>query len=100
MKIVVLLGAILLFALGLSGGWRILRRITFNTKTMARTGAVLSFIFFLLGGLWLLILATLDPRDSGPILIVVGLYLLGKAFYAGTRLWLAAEKCGPLQGAK
>ena len=96
MRIIVLFGMILLFVFCLSGGWRMLRRTTL--KTRARIGAALSFTFFLLAGLWLLILATLDPRDSGPILIVVGLYLLGKAFYAGTRLWLAAEKCGPPQG--
>ncbi len=96
-RIIVLLGVILLFVFGLFGGWRMLRRTTM--KTRARIGAALSFAFFLLAGLWLLVLAALYPSD-GAILVVIGLYLLGQAFYAGTRLWLAAEKCGPPQGAQ
>ena len=89
-RIIVLLGVILLFVFGLSGVWRMLRRTTM--KTRARIGAALSFAFFLLAGVWLLILVASDPRD-GAILVVVGFYLLGQAFYAGTKLWLAAEKC-------
>ena len=95
-RIMVLAGMLLVLALGVSGVWRLLRRMTL--KTMARTGAVLSFACFSIGGLWMLLLAASDSGKDGWIVAILGLYLLGKAFYSGTKLWLAVEKSNPSQG--
>jgi hypothetical protein len=57
-------------------------------KTLARTGAIVSFTFFLLPGIWL---AFSDGHEGG--VIVLGMILIGIAFFAGPMLWLTGEKC-------
>jgi len=61
-------------------------------KTLARIGTGLSFLFFLLAGV--VLLAATEFRVSGEYLLVtaLGLFFVGKAFFAGTTLWLAVEK--------
>jgi len=60
-------------------------------KTLARIGAVLSFAFCLVGGLW--ILSRADFKSKDDILgTAIGFYFVGKAFFVGPMLWLAAEK--------
>jgi len=59
-------------------------------KILSRIAAVLSFLFCLLGGLWLLC----NVKDkSDAVGIGLGLYFVGKAFFVGPMLWLTAEKC-------
>ena len=63
-----------------------------NMKTIARIGAVLSFAFCLLGGLWLLSKSTFSSKDD-VLPTAIGFYFVGKAFFVGPMLWLAGEKC-------
>ncbi len=61
-------------------------------KTMARIGAALSFAFCLLGGLWILSRASFTSKDD-ILGTAIGFYFVGKAFFVGPMLWLAAGKC-------
>jgi hypothetical protein len=60
-------------------------------KTLAQIGAVLSFSFCLLGGLWILSRADFHSKDDA-LGTAIGFYFVGKAFFVGPMLWLAAEK--------
>ena len=60
-------------------------------KTVARIGAVLSFAFFFVAGT--AILATTQYTAEYVVLVALGLFLVGTAFFAGALLWLAAERC-------
>jgi hypothetical protein len=64
-------------------------------KALLRTAAVLSFGFFLAGGLVLVGLAWLNGthQDAVPI-AVVGLFFIGTAFFVGPILLFAAERLG------
>ena len=62
-------------------------------KTLARIGAVLSFAFCLLGGLWILTRADFKSKDD-VLGTAIGFYFVGKAFFVGPMLWLTAEKFG------
>jgi hypothetical protein len=68
-------------------------------ETLARIGAGVSFAFCLLGGLWISSRADLgsknDAVDTG-----IGLHFVGKAFFVGPMLPLAAEKFCPKQDNK
>ena len=55
----------------------------------ARVGAVLSFGCLFVPGAWLLGFA--NGREE-PIAIVLGLCLIGNAFFGGTLLWLWGER--------
>jgi len=46
-------------------------------KTLARIGAVLSFAFCLLGGLWILGRANFTSKDDA-LAIAIGFYFVGK----------------------
>jgi hypothetical protein len=65
-----------------------------DMKTLARIAAV--FAFCLLGGLWILCRADLKNFKSGEdaLCIAIGFYFVGKAFFVGPMLWMAAEKHG------
>jgi hypothetical protein len=60
-------------------------------KTLARIGAILSFAFCLLGGLWILSRGNFASKDD-TLGIAIGFYFVGKAFFVGPMLWLAAGK--------
>jgi hypothetical protein len=60
-------------------------------KSLARVGAVLSFLFCLLGGLWLLAKTGFDRKDDA-LSTAIGLYFVGKAFFVGPMLLVAAER--------
>ena len=63
-------------------------------KILAQTGAALSFAFFFSSGI--MILTKVDPLASDSLIgTVLGLILLGIAFFVGPLLWLAAEKWCP-----
>ena len=62
-----------------------------HMKTLARVGAVLSFIFCLLGGLWILSRASFSSQDD-VLATAIGFYFVGKAFFVGPMLWLAAGR--------
>jgi hypothetical protein len=68
-------------------------------KTLARIGAVLSFAFCLLGGLWILSRATFSAKED-ILPTAIGFYFVGKAFFVGPMLWLAADKCGAQQDSR
>lgn len=60
-------------------------------KTLARTGAVLSFGFLSVPGLALIV----HGQDNNETWAAVfGSLFIGIACFAGTILWLLGEKCG------
>jgi hypothetical protein len=61
-------------------------------KTLAKLGAVLSFVFCLSGGLWTLAHVDLTDARREPLTLALGLYFVGKAFFVGPMLLLAAER--------
>jgi len=64
-------------------------------KAFAQVGAVLAFAFCLLGGLWILTRANFSSKED-ILGIAIGFYFVGKAFFVGPMLWLAAGKCSRL----
>ena len=72
-----------------------------SMKTLLRTAAVLSFGFFLAGGLLLLGIASQSgtSKDAAPI-AVVGLFFIGTAFFVGPILLAAGERLGTKGPAK
>ena len=63
-------------------------------KTVLRISAVLSFLFFAIGGLVLLSAAVGSPKSDGLLIVVLAVFLLGVAFFVGPMLLFAAEKIG------
>ena len=63
-------------------------------KTLARIGAGLSFTAFFLGGVGLLTLSGFRLSGEYILLTALGLFFVGTAFFAGSMIWLAAEKWG------
>ena len=64
-------------------------------KILLQIAAVLSFGFCFAGGFWIFCLAALHldtSSDAAPI-AAVGLVLMSMAFFAGSMIWWAAEKC-------
>ncbi len=61
-----------------------------RAKFMAGSGALLSFVFCLWGGLWLLTSAGFDHED--PLGTAIGLYFVGKAFFVGPMLYLTMRR--------
>ena len=57
-------------------------------KTLARVSAVLAFLLCLVGGLWILFHA--NGKDDA-VWMGIGLYFVGKAFFVGPMLLVAAE---------
>ena len=55
-------------------------------KTISQVGAVLSFTFCAIPGLWLIF----NSSETGAILF--GMFLIGIAFFAGSMVWLTGEK--------
>lgn len=66
-------------------------------KTLALTGAVLSFGCFTVPGLALIAHASGDTAMGANI---IGSLLIGIGVFAGTLLWLMGEKLGPQSGGK
>jgi hypothetical protein len=62
-------------------------------KSMARIAAILAFIFCFLGGAWILARTGLSASNDNAVWMGMGFYFIGKAFFVGPMLWLAAEKC-------
>lgn len=58
-------------------------------QTLTRFAAVLASLLCLAGGLWILLSAKNDAIGVG-----IGLYFIGKAFFVGPTLWLAAGARG------
>jgi hypothetical protein len=69
-------------------------------KTLARIGAVLAFAFCFLGGMWILTKTGLSRSSDDIVWTGLGMYFVGKAFFVGPMLWLAAEKCCSSQDCK
>jgi hypothetical protein len=67
-------------------------------KTALRISAVLSFLFFALGGLLLLGAAANQPRSDSLLVVVIAVFLLGVAFFVGPILLFAAERVGRKEG--
>ena len=66
-------------------------------KTLAQIGAVLSFGFCLLGGIWILKQADFSSKGDA-LAVAIGFYFVGKAFFVGPMLWLAGERMSPKPG--
>ena len=69
-------------------------------KTFARIAAGLSFTFFFLGGACLLTTAGFRVDGEYILMTVLGLFLVGTAFFVGPMLWLAAERWCSKQDSK
>ena len=69
-------------------------------KTMARIAAVLAFTCCFLGGAWILAKTGFSKSNDNAVWTGIGLYFVGKAFFVGPMLWLAAEKCCAKEAAK
>ena len=70
-------------------------------KALLRTAAVLSFGFFLAGGLAIVGMAWFShTHEDMSLLGVVGLFFIGTAFFVGPILLAAAERLGPKDEAK
>ena len=63
-------------------------------KTLARISAVFAFLLCLIGGLW--ILFHIKDKDD-TVWMGIGLYFVGKAFFVGPMLLVAAEQLGKEQ---
>lgn len=61
-------------------------------KTLARISSALAFVACLSGGLWILTSSGFDHDD--PLGTSLGLYFIGKAFFVGPMLLVAAEQLG------
>lgn len=64
--------------------------MTGGTRRLALIGAALSFVFCFAGGVWLLTSVGFDHED--PLGTAIGLYFVGKAFFVGPMLYIAAGK--------
>jgi hypothetical protein len=63
-------------------------------KTLARVAAVVAFLLCLIGGLWILFHSGFKSDDDGAVWTGLGLYFVGKAFFVGPMLLVAAEQLG------
>ena len=63
-------------------------------KTLARVAAVVAFLFCLIGGLWILCHVGFKSSDDNAVWTGLGLYFVGKAFFVGPMLLVAAEHLG------
>jgi hypothetical protein len=61
-------------------------------KTLARIGAGFSFLFCLVGGIWILKTTGFKPKGDDAVWTGIGLYFIGKAFFVGPMLLVAAEQ--------
>ena len=62
-------------------------------KRFARVGAMISFLFCFLAGVCILLPVLSAPKQDAFVLIALGLFLVGMAFFFGAMLWLIGEKC-------
>lgn len=60
-------------------------------RTMARLSAVLAHLFCLGGGVWILTSVGFVHGDGDAWVTGLGLYFIGKSFFVGPMLWIAAE---------
>jgi hypothetical protein len=60
-------------------------------KTFTQICAFLASAFCLLGGLWILSRTTFSSKDD-ILSTAIGFYFIGKAFFVGPMLWVAAKK--------
>jgi hypothetical protein len=63
-------------------------------KTLARVAAVVAFLFCLIGGLWILSQVGFKSKGDDAVWTGLGLYFVGKAFFVGPMLLVAAEQLG------
>jgi hypothetical protein len=63
-------------------------------KVLARIGAGFSFLFCLVGGVWILTTTGFKPKGDDAVWTGIGLYFIGKAFFVGPMLLVAAGQLG------
>ena len=63
-------------------------------RTLARISAALAFVICLSAGLWILTSVGFDHGGDGAVWTGLGLYFIGKAFFVGPLLLVAAEQLG------
>jgi 1,4-dihydroxy-2-naphthoate octaprenyltransferase len=61
-------------------------------KTLLRIAAVLSFVFFLIGGLCILSRTLSSVKEDAFALTALGFFFVGTAFFVGPILLAAAKK--------
>lgn len=61
-----------------------------KSKKLFRIAAILAFSFCLLGGLW--ILSHVGFKKDEAVWIGIAFYFIGKAFFVGPMLWVAADQ--------
>ena len=66
-------------------------------KVLGRAGAGLAFLFCLAGGIWILKTTGLKPSNGDAVWVGIGLYFIGKAFFVGPMLLIAAEQLGGMK---
>lgn len=64
--------------------------MTVDLKFLVRFAAVAAFLFCLLAGLWILYNVGIQSRGDA-VWTALGLYFVGKAFFVGPMLLVAAE---------
>ena len=62
-------------------------------KTLAQVAAIIASLFCLVGGLWILCQIGFRSKDDA-VWTGLGLYFVGKAFFVGPMLLVAAEQLG------
>ena len=67
-------------------------------KLVARIGALGSFAFLVVPGVWLLTQSHGSGTDT--FAHILGSFLIGLAFFAGSLLWICGEKCAGRENGK
>ena len=66
-----------------------------SLRILARISAALAFLMCLCGGLWILTsVGFVRGNTDGAVWTGLGLYFVGKAFFVGPMLLVAAEQLG------
>lgn len=63
-------------------------------KTIAQIAALFSFLSCLISGLWILTAVGFDRNEDNIVWTGLGLYFVGKAFFVGPMLLVAAQQLG------
>ena len=66
--------------------------MTQRMRLIGRIGALLAFVFCLAGGIWILTSVGFEHDDKDGVWTGLGLYFVGKAFFVGPLLLIAAEQ--------
>jgi hypothetical protein len=74
------------------------RDMNTKLKALGRAAAALAFLFCLAGGIWILKTTAGKSHGDDAVWTGIGLYFIGKAFFVGPMLLIAAEQLGSGRG--